>query len=618
MNEQRGIFLNFILKLSIVFWLFSVLRVLFLVFNYNSFSQLTPTIFLGGIRFDWMTITILFSPYLLSLFVFPFGEKKWQRILFYFSTALAIITNVMDFEYFKYTQKRTTFDLFLTSGLENEIIGLIGSFITDFWYLFVVAFLLFFTTKWLFKKSLPVTTVKLNWKKRVLFSFAILLFYFAGSRGGIQYRPLNVIAASQYASAQNIPLVLNTSFTIIKSSYKKGINVENYFAAEELENLYSPIQNYTRDTTKTMKNVVLIIGESFSSEYIGFLNNSTTYTPFLDSLFNYSYVFNNGFANGKKSIEALPAILSGLPTLMNTAYISSKYAGNKIESLPSFLKDKGYSTHFFHGGANGTMGFNAFAQIAGVDNYYGKDDYPGSGDYDGKWGVFDEPFLKFTSQKLSKQEKPFFAGIFTLSSHHPYTIPEKYTDKFPKGSLPIHESIGYADYALMQFFKKAKKEAWFKNTVFVFTADHTQQNSLVPFNNPIGMYRVPIAIFDPSISKGKIDSTIVSQVDIFPTITNFLGYEANILSFGTSAFSNENPHYSVSFLNGIYQLISEDYFLQFDGEKTIGFYKWKEDLPLHSNLVSPNNKIQNELENYLKAYIQQYQERVVSNKLTAK
>tara|TARA_B110000503_G_scaffold128573_1_gene199798 strand:+ start:533 stop:2404 length:1872 start_codon:yes stop_codon:yes gene_type:complete len=607
------------LKLALLFWLFSLFRVLFYLFNSNYFPQPEAINFIGGLRFDWITITILYLPFFISLWFFPRSNTVVQKVLFLFSTALAIASNFLDFEYFKFTQKRTTADLFTTKGIEEDVFRLLPQFVADYWYLGLLAMLCFWLVKVVYEKIDKIETKRLTWKAYLIFSLPITILTFIGFRGGVQLKPLNVIQASQYAKSQNIPLVTNTSFTLIKSTNKESIVVKNYFEEEALSSIYSPIQKFTGDSISKQLNVVLIIAESFSQEYIGFYNNGTGYTPFLDSLLQQSIVFKNAFANGKKSIEALPAILSSIPTLSNTSYISSKYGGNTIESLPRTLKKHGYSSAFYHGGANGTMGFQAFTQIAGIDNYYGKADYPDKKDFDGNWGIYDEPYLQYCVDQFSNMPSPFFGGIFTLSSHHPYTIPDQYIGKFPKGVLPIHESIGYSDYALQQFFATAKETAWFENTLFIITADHTQANVNQWYNNPVGMYRIPIAYYCPKYLSDTVINIITQQVDIYPTTLDLLGIDNSIVSFGQSAF-NERMHFAVSYLNGIYQLTSGDYCLQFNGDKTIGFYNWKKDNALVNNLIdSKETNVKatlTTLEKRLKAYLQQYQTRIVNNKLT--
>lgn len=619
MKGLLNTYLVFILKLTLALWLFSFFRIAFYLFNSDYFPQPEAINFIGGMRFDWMTITILFLPFLVSLWFYPRSNTKFQGFLFLLSSIVAILSNVLDFEYFKFTQKRTTADLFQTNGLKEDVVNLLPQFAKDYWYLLLLSLLCFVVVVYFYKKINSIATTRLSTKGYLLFILPITVLTFIGFRGGVQLKPLNVIQASQYANPQNISLVLNTSFTLIKSINKEGIVVQEYFAPTQLSTHYTPTQQFKQDSIPKKLNVVIIIAESFSKEYIGFYNNGKGFTPFLDKLMQNSLVFKNAFANGKKSIEALPAILSSIPTLTDRAYISSKYAGNTIESVAKTLKQQGYNSSFYHGGANGTMGFKAFTQIAGIDDYYGREDYPNNDDYDGNWGIFDEPYLTYCVGEFSKKDQPFFSGIFTLSSHHPYTIPKQHQGKLPKGNLPIHESIGYTDLALKNFFDQAKKTDWFENTLFVITADHTQENSVVKYNNHVGRYRVPLIFYAPNHISSKVDSSITQQVDIFPSIIDYLGVEAKMISFGTSVFK-EKEKFSVSYINGIYSLIEQQYCLQFNGEQSIGLYNYTNDNELKENLLNDQSSSiverKQSLETKLKAYIQQYQTRIVTNKLT--
>ena len=132
--------------------------------------------------------------------------------------------------------------------------------------------------------------------------------------------------------------------------------------------------------------------------------------------------------------------------------------------------------------------------------------------------------MHFAAETLQNARKPFFAGIFTLSSHNPFSVPHQYKGKFPQGTLPIHESIGYADFALRQFFDFAKKLDWFSNTLFVITGDHTSLSEKVIYNNPLGRFRVPIIFYDPSGLLPQIGKSKVAQhADITPSVLDLLG-----------------------------------------------------------------------------------------------
>lgn len=613
MKKIGRAFVFFLLHFGLIFLLFSLLRVLFYAFNYSYFPDTKIINFIGGIRFDWLTITLLYAPFLL---LFPFLFHRRNPVLKFFfllSSGLAIALNAIDFEYYKFTLKRTTADLFTTKGLAQDVGNLFVAFFVDYWYIIAVAAILFWLTAKGYKRLARFKTSPLSGGQSILFFLILLLVYAPGVRGGLQYRPLNVVNASAYAKAKNVSIVLNTPFTIIKSAFKEDIKRVDYFTEDELETIYSPVHQFASDSAAKKLNVVVIIAESFSKEYVGALNDNAGYTPFLDSLINNGLVFTNAFANGKKSIESLPAILSGIPTLMNSSYITGRFATNQIEGLPAFLDGQGYATTFYHGGENGTMGFQAFSQMAGVERYVGRNEYPNQDDYDGHWGIFDEPFLQFCASDMNATLQPFFASIFTLSSHHPYTVPNQYKDRFKEGPLPILKSVEYADYSLQQFFKTAAKMPWFDETLFIITADHTSQSFTPEYSSSMGIYRIPILFYCPKYIEPHRDDRIMQQNDIFPSIVDFLGTDADILSFGNSVFAGDVDPFSISYLNNIYQLVEGDYCLQYDGSEVIAFFNWKADPELQKNLIASADF--KPYERKIKAIIQQYNNRLIENKL---
>ncbi len=358
--------------------------------------------------------------------------------------------------------------------------------------------------------------------------------------------------------------------------------------------------------------MVIIILESFGDE-----NIHLGYTPFLDSLITKSYYFKNGFANGKVSIDAVPSTMSSIPSLMNTPMISSGYSLNEVYGLPKILKKQGYATSFFHGAFNGSQNFDQYCKVAGFDQYYGKNEYPKEGSFDGTWGIYDEEFLQFFCDKVNTFQSPFFASIFTISSHIPYTIPERYQGKFPKGTTEIHESIGYTDNALRLFFEKAKKQDWYKNTLFVFTADHTSSSGKGKYTTNVGKFRIPIFFFDPSKPefKGIVEKNF-QQIDILPSVLDYLNIKDTIVTYGKSYRSDKD--FVVTYVDNVYNYIHQDYYLAFDGTKSIGLFNFKNDPLFKNNLLDKAPEIRANMERFIKAYIQSFNERVNDNQLTVK
>ncbi len=618
----------FTFRFLILIIIFSISRLLFYIFNYSYFDSIHAgellKIMFFGIRFDISALyyfNILFI--LMSLIPGNFkNNHTYQKILlfiFLIINSLLLATNYTDTKFFDFEHKRLTADIFTSEWLGSDFLTLLPEFIKDYWYLILLWIGMCYALYYFYPKLNQKEISNDHYNISRIFSHTGIFILLMGiglvfGRGGFQLKPLRVTHAADYTSARNIPLVLNTPFTLMKSLGTESFKVSKYFEQEELNSIFSPVKQYDNSGTKNT-NIIVIILESFSREYIGGYNNGLGYTPFLDSLMKRSLVFNHAYANGKRSMEAMPSIMASLPALIDEPYITSRFSSNKINSVASELTKINYHTAFFHGGKNGTMGFDNFAKIAGFKEYYGLNEYPVEKDYDGNWGIYDEEYLQYFCHKLSDFKQPFFTSVFTLTSHHPYEIPAKYKGKFPQGTLNIHESIGYTDYSLRRFFKSAEKTEWYNNTLFIITADHTAQAEGNYYKNQLGNYAIPLILFHPSDTLFKGASEIVSQqADIFPTIMDYLGISDQIICFGNSLFNTDN-RYTVNYINGIFQLLKDDYFIQFDGNKMLAIYDVKKDSLLQNNLIE---KIENNivLEIYLKAIIQSYQERLVSNKLT--
>lgn len=435
-----------------------------------------------------------------------------------------------------------------------------------------------------------------------------------GARGGIQYKPLRMIAAARTTAVENIPLVASTTFSMLSTIGKEKLEEINYFPEKELSKYFYCV--HQNDTAQPMQplNVVLILLESFSKEYIGYYNDDKRFTPFFDSLITQSVSFPHAFANSKKSIEGIPAVIASLPALMEEPFITSPYNGGKINSMASELKKNGYYSAFFHGGNNGTMGFDNFAFAAGYDDYFGRNEY-GQQDYDGHWGVFDHKFYRWFAERMNGMKQPFFTTFFTISSHHPFKIPDELKGKFPKGDHPILESIAYADFALRTFFEFAQNQPWYSNTLFVITADHTGPSFSTQYETRKGIYEIPLLFFMPGKLQPKEDFSVAQQCDVMPTVLGFLNVKQPFVAFGNNLFNASSKRFAASFLQDTYQLISDNYLIQFDETQLLNAYRWREDdLLLKNEFTGDETPFRNEL-NTLKAIIQQYNHRVLNNRL---
>lgn len=621
MNNYKRNAILLVRRLLLVVLLYQISRVLFYFLNTSFFKVFNFQTIKGGLLFDLAAIAFINLIFILAhlipgTFKYRIKYQKRLRISFYAVNLLFLATNFIDTSYYRFAGRRSSFSMITAKGMEREAIGLIPSFFVEFWYVAV----LFLITSYFFWKLLPdlrlINRSETITKKDILKqSFILILGIAIGlliARGGFQKKPIGIVDAVVYGEIGNSALVLNTPFCVLKTiAQKENLEKAHYFDEVELASIYKPIIKLAPNEPAIKKNVVVIILESFGDENVG-----RGCTPFLDSLITKSYYFKNGFANGKVSIDAVPSILSSIPSLMNNSFITSSFALNKVNGLPKILKKEGYYTSFFHGAFNGSQNFDQYAQVAGFDDYFGKNEYIGIESFDGKWGIYDEEFMQFFCHKLSGFKQPFFSSIFTISSHNPYKIPEKHKGKFPKGTTTIQESIGYTDFALRQFFNSAKKQDWYKNTLFVISSDHTSsEGDLAIDKTNIGKFSIPILFLDPSNPEFVgVDETNFQQVDIMPSILDYLNIKAEMVSFGKSYKSKNN--FVVYYIQNTYHYIQDDYYLVFSNNKAIGLYNWKKDILLQNNLLETNPEKTEKMSRFLKAYIQSFYERVTNNSLS--
>ena len=639
-----------ITRLSIALLAYPVCKIIFFLFNHRFFSdvsflELLPMLFYG-LRFDIAAVCLVNVPFV-AFHIVPFGfaRKKWYRkilkMLFLAVNSTAVLADCVDASYFEFTHKRTTADFFDLFGLGSDISTLLPHYVRDFWYVLLIWIALIAIINYLYDKTSGIGRME-GWKHAEVASSSLPAFQFLpravswtilntllvgamiiGFRGGLQLRPIMAINASEYVSAQHIPLVVNSTFSIMKSADLERLEEKKFFSEIELRGMIDPIHHPGSSPSASTippgqsTNVLIIILESFSKEYIGALSGKKTYTPFLDSLIKEGLVFDNAFANGKKSIEGIPAILAGIPSLMNESYITSTYCSNNFTSIANSLAEMGYSSAFFHGGTNGTMGFDAFAGAAGFDKYYGRKEYNNEKDYDGAWGIWDEEFFRYTEKKVSEMKEPFLASLFTLSSHHPYNIPGKYKKRFPPGDLPIHRSIEYSDYSLRKFFNAAAREKWFQHTLFILTADHTGPAADKFYSTGTGLFRVPILLYNPGAPLKGVDHTVAQHIDILPTVLNYLHYNRNFFAYGNDLLDTARFGYAINYLNDVYQLIEKDHLLQFDGSDPIGLFKYKTDSLQQEDLLGRDTATARQMVRKLEAIIQDHNYRMIHNQLTA-
>lgn len=640
-----GYMAAFVCNVLIAYVVYMFCRVAYVLENWDIFSAGWERLNLcdvlaGGLRFDTAAIAYTLMPYAaLMLLPLPLVWRlrptyqlvcKW---LFVVANALAVVLNLCDAVYSQYTGRRTTSSFFSEFQNDGNLMQILGVELLHHWYLVLLGVAII-ALVWVVYRRPHVAVPdavhgKKIWREIV---FDVLVFGIAvtltigGMRGGFSkaIRPIANSNANQYVnSPQEAAIVLNTPFSIIRTIGKTAFADPHYFDAEELDAIYTPLHNPVADGPMLKRNVVVIIVESLAEEYIGYYN-PPSHTPFLDSLIARSLTFSHSYANGRKSIDGMPSILSSIPMFIEPFFVTN-YSLNRVSGLAGELNHEGYTTAFFHGAENGSMGFQAFARATGFQRYYGRTEYDadtrfgGERDFDGTWAIWDEPFLQFYATTMSDMQQPFMTAVFTASSHHPFVVPEAYRDSLHLEGHPMHTCIRYVDMALRRFFATAQQQPWYDSTIFVITADHTNISEHDLYLTDIGRYRVPVIFFDPSgtLPVGTLQGT-AQQIDIMPTILGALRYNRPYIAYGKDLLHpSKGDDWAVNYNNGIYQYVEGDYLLQHDGTTIKAFYNLATDPLMQQNLKAQPEVQQrlSEMERRLKAIIQSYMQRMIADDL---
>jgi len=608
--------------------------------------------------------------------------RRLCRWTFVVSNFVGIAANLADSVYFRYTLRRSSSELFNEFSNESNLGSIIGIEVVHHWYLVLLAAVLtwvlwrfYFTPRIDMKRqplwryylaqtlSLVVGAVTVvsgirggllrhwhyyviagvllyvawrlwKWSHRavagVLAAVAAVLVVAAPWHGFMHrdIRPVTLSNANEYIShPTEAALVLNTPFSIIRTIGKAVFHDPGYYSDKaELESIYNPVHQPDSALTVRHKNVVILIVESFGREYIGGFNHELLgadykgYTPFTDSLMQHAVTFKHSYSNGRKSIDGMPSVLSGIPMFVKP-FILTPQSLNRVSGIAGYLGKKGYASAFFHGAQTGSMGFNSFAHSTGFAQYVGREDFEaderfgGHACYDGHWGIWDEPFLQFYAAKMGEMSEPFVTAVFTLSSHHPFHIPEGTEALYPEGDLEIAKCIRYTDHALQRFFESARKQPWYNNTIFVLTSDHTNMSAYDVYKSDIGGFCAPVIFYDPSGEMGTgMRDAVAQQTDILPTLLGWLGYDEPYVAFGCDLMHTPDAEtWAVNYLNGTYQYVKYGWVLQFDGQRTTAIYSIDDQLMQHNMLGQVEQ--QATMERELKAIIQQYMDRMCNDKL---
>jgi phosphoglycerol transferase MdoB-like AlkP superfamily enzyme len=287
------------------------------------------------------------------------------------------------------------------------------------------------------------------------------------------------------------------------------------------------------DTNRPRLNLVILLEESLGSEFWGCLGRKKTLTPEMDKLAaEEGMLFTNLYANGNRTVRGMEGVLSSFPSLPGDSIVKRDRSDN-VETLARVLKRDGYGTVFLYGGRGVFDGMRSYAVRNGYERFIEQKHFEHP-TFTTAWGVCDEDLFARCIEEfreLNKSGKPFFGTVLSVSNHRPYTYPRGRIPEDPDKQWRIH-AVKYSDYSLGQFFKAAKKEAFWTNTIFAVIADHGAR-VYGKQSIPIHSYEIPLVIAGPAVVK---EPSRVGQLgcslDVGPTLLGLIGRPYETMFFG--------------------------------------------------------------------------------------
>ncbi len=550
--------------LSALFWMlfFIFFRTAFFLLIYNSnntliFSDLFNTI-KYGFRLDSSVCGYSLAPSVLIMILTYVLPKHFARILFqylnYFIITLYIV--LLCANMFLYRAWGTLLNYralsFLTdwkqilASLNNlEIIIAIAALISlsALWIIIFKKTILPY-----FKPEQKITGVHILSIAVIIVSMVIMI------RGGWQMLPVNESAAV-FSSNQTLNhLAVNPIWHLghnlnqQKSENELTYRFYNESEAEQnLAHLFTPQSDLIKILNTPQPNIVIIMLESFTADVVTSLGGEPDVAPNLEKLIADGLLFRNIYSSGARTDQAFVAILSGFPAQPNKSVMRYPDKTAKLPSLTQELKNQGYFSSFYYGGDLTFSNLNSYLNNCGFDQTTGKQQFKPQ-QLSAKWGAHDEFVLTKQLQDLSTMKKPFFSVLMTLSSHEPYDVPIKTPFSDSSGTNnQFKSSAWYTDHCLGNYFTQARKEAWYKNTLFILVADHGHH---LPRNRSYYSHyirHVPMIITGGALKdiyRGKVVSSTGSHHDIAATLLHQLNLSADAFKWSNDLLNKKRKAFA--------------------------------------------------------------------------
>jgi phosphoglycerol transferase MdoB-like AlkP superfamily enzyme len=603
------------------------MRVLFFVLNGKELA--------GGIsnpEYGWMLLYGLRADLqvalLAGLFVWLLAEfvrwpvtlyfGRWLSILYTLLMAAILFLSAVDNIYFGSNHRRLAFTD-LQQLYENN--GLFWPFFRAYWWLFFLVLLLIagawiLAEKW--RKGVrqnKTSGPSIVWCTAI---YCLLLFFL-----GFDFRTRYFFTPSSgyfVMRSELVPYSSNTITELIASRRYARLDVAEWrFMPDDKALAIHPVVHDIRQRTPNHKNVVIFIIESASGKDFEAGPWRRQCMPFLDSLMEKSFVFDNFFANGRGSPAGFDAVIGGIPEGVAADFFRSGYGYNRAQWFPQVLKGHGYSTWFFYGVRKFNQSFLKTSRNFQLDNDFGYRHFEGSDTAADSWyGIYDHVFFPAVARQMTTIKPPFLSVIFNVSTHTPFNLlPQAVMDSMPDFGQSNGRALHYYDRSVRDLFGTIKQQSWFNNTIFLFVGDHFSRAADRSDKTIVGEYRIPMFIFSPDGSFKGHDSSTAQQIDIPPAILDLTGTGERFFSYGQSLFDSTRKHIAFNRHGSTLQAFDDHYLMQYNmvTRRAEGLYRYKTDSSLSSNLLESEPVAALRLTKELQAFWQVFAVTLSTNKM---
>lgn len=538
-----------------LFWIliFDFQRLLFSIHNWDFLSSFAFTewllVFVHSLRLDIATAAFLsVIPLIFISFYFVFPKKFIFRlfvVILLLEVGLVALIQSGEINAYPEWKHKLTTGVFVHFFHVDEMFRTADWGMTFWFFVYSILQIVlgwrlinwFFAKKWLLEVKMDGLFSKIILFLPVL--PVLLGIEFVLMRGGFQQIPINIDAAYFSKHYQINDISVNSTYFFGKSLLlfnRSDIGkFLSHYSKEEIEELlpqyyhYDP-SKYTSILKVKRPNLVVVILEGWSATASHAITGKPGVTPTFDSLAKQGVLFSSIYSSGTTSEIGNATILSGYPALPEISITMQSYKNRSLKCINQTLSNYGYTSGYYFSGDLKYGNIESYLMSHNFDRIHDENDFPSSLQK-GKLNYYDEDLFRLFLDEINKQQSPFIECVFTGSTHSPFDGPSPKRHHWDgNGDYPRYmNAMLYTNECISDFIKNASKQPWYKNTLFVFVADHGHGTPYVSNPNNSTFFHIPLLFFGPALKdsvRGTKVTTLGSQADIVQTLLQNMGIDA--------------------------------------------------------------------------------------------